>query len=100
MILGSFSIPSATAQVQAGGVELPGDPTWYAGEGLKKGDFFSYSLCHVNYRECVPFEMDLWIKGDVKTGSEDKWLVDVVVYDGNKIIIYSKVKLPNSSFGV
>ncbi|HXW03330.1 MAG TPA: peptidase [Nitrosarchaeum sp.] len=86
MILGSYSIPSAMAQVQAGGVELPGDPTWFAGEGLKKGDFFSYSLCHVNYRECVPFEMDLWIKGDVKTGSEDKWLVDVVVYDGNKII--------------
>jgi hypothetical protein len=43
-------------------------------------------MCHVNYRECVPFEMDLWVKGDKKTGSEDKWLVDVVVYDGNKII--------------
>jgi len=86
MILGSFSIPSAMAQVQAGGVELPGDPTWFAGEGLKKGDLFSYSMCHVDYRECVNFEMDMWVKGDIKTGTEDKWLVDVVVYDGNQVI--------------
>ncbi len=86
MILGSFSIPSAMAQVQAGGVNLPGDPTWFAGEGLKKGDLFSYSMCHVDYRECVNFEMDMWIKGDIQTGTEEKWLVDVVVYDGNKVI--------------
>ena len=86
LILGSFLISPATAQFQSGGVTLPGDPSWFAGEGLKQGDFFSYSMCHVDYKECAEFEMDMWIKGDKKTGTEDKWLVEVVVYDGNKIV--------------
>jgi hypothetical protein len=86
LLIGTTPLPYATAQVQAGGVELPGDPSWFAGEGLKKGDFFSYKMCHVNYKECTPFEMDIWIKGDLKVGTEDKWLAEVVVYDGNKVI--------------
>ena len=86
LILGSFPIPPSEAQVQAGGVSLPGDPSWFAGEGLKQGDFFSYSMCHVDYKECAEFEMDIWIKGDKKIGTEDKWLAEVVVYDGNKVI--------------
>ena len=61
--------------------------SWYAGEGLKKGDFFSYSMCHVDYKECTTFEMDMWIKGDRQVGTETKWLAEVVVYDGNKIIV-------------
>ncbi|MFB5609811.1 MAG: peptidase, partial [Nitrosarchaeum sp.] len=73
LLIGTVPLPYASAQVQAGGVELPGDPSWFAGEGLKKGDFFSYKMCHVNYKECTPFEMDIWIKGDVKVGTEDKW---------------------------
>ncbi len=86
LILGSIPLPHATAQFQAGGVTLPNDPLWYAGIGLKKGDYFSYSICHVDYKECAPFEMDIWIKGDIMDGTESKWLTDVVVYDGNKVI--------------
>ena len=84
LAIGSFLLPSAFAQFQQGGVDHPG--IWYAGEGLKQGDFFSYEMCYVDYKECAKFEMDLWIKGDLQVGSETKWLAQVVVYDGNKII--------------
>lgn len=84
LISGTFSLPLANAQFQQGGVDHPGE--WYAGEGLKKGDLFSYKLCHVDYKECDPFEMDIWIQGDRTVGSEDKWLAQAVVYDGSKIV--------------
>ena len=71
-------MPLASAQFQAGGVDIDG--SWYAGEGLKQGDYFRYSLCHVDYKECATFEMDLWIKGDKQVGSEDKWLAEVAVF--------------------
>ena len=76
---------SAFAQFQQGGVDKEG--TWYAGEGLKHGDYFSYQICHVDYKECVEFGMDLWIKGDIQSGSETQWLAEVVVYDGSKIVV-------------
>ena len=85
LLFGSLAAPSAFAQFQSGGVDKEG--TWYAGEGLKQGDLFSYSMCHVDYKECTEFEMDLWIKGDKQVGSESKWLAEVVVYDGNKRIV-------------
>ena len=75
---------TAFAQIEAGGVDKEG--SWYAGEGLKKGDFFSYSICHVDYKECTEFEMDIWVKGDKQVGTETKWLTEVVVYDGKKVI--------------
>ena len=84
ILLGSLSLPSASAQIQAGGVDKEG--TWFLGEGIKQGDYFSYSMCHVDYKECVEFELDLWIKGEKQVGSETKWLAEAVVYDGNKII--------------
>jgi hypothetical protein len=84
LFFGSLVSPSF-AQSQAGGVDKEG--SWYVGEGLKHGDFFSYSMCYVDYKECTEFEMDLWIKGDVQSGSETKWLAEVVVYDGNKRIV-------------
>jgi len=84
LAIGSFLLPSAFAQFEAGGVEHDG--IWYAGEGLKQGDFFSYAMCHIDYKECVEFELDMWIQGDKQVGSETKWLTQVVVYDGNKII--------------
>ena len=31
--------------------------TWYVGEGLKKGDYFSYKLCHWNYNDCQEFQI-------------------------------------------
>ena len=85
VLLGTLMMPSAFAQFQSGGVEKEG--SWYVGEGLKHGDYFSYNLCHVDYKECAEFGMDLWIKGDIQSGSETKWLAEVVVYDGNKIIV-------------
>jgi len=63
----------------------PGE--WYVGEGLKEGDYFSYSLCHADYKECTKFQMDFWIKGDKQVGSETKWLAEVVVYDEYEIIV-------------
>ncbi|MHA7734704.1 peptidase [Nitrosopumilus sp. S6] len=85
ILLGTLMIPSAFAQIQSGGVDKPG--TWYVGEGLKQGDYFSYNMCHVDYKECAQFGLDMWIKGDKQVGSETKWLAEVVVYDGNKIIV-------------
>ena len=86
LLLGSSLISSVSADpFQSGGVDMDG--SWYAGEGLKQGDFFSYSLCHVDYKECSNFEMDMWIKGDKQAGSETKWLAEVVVYDGNKRLV-------------
>ena len=84
--MGSLLLPSAFAQYgsQSGGVDKEG--SWYVGEGLKQGDFFSYSMCHVDYKECAEFELDMWIKGDIKVGTETKWLAEVVVYDGNKVV--------------
>jgi hypothetical protein len=72
------------ALAQGGGVSHPG--TWYVGEGLKPGDYFEYEICHVDYKECSEFEMQLWIEGTIKVGTEDKWLAQAVVYDGNKIV--------------
>ena len=84
ILLTSLALPSASAQFQSGGVDKEG--SWYAGEGLKKGDYFYYSMCHVDYKECSTFELEMWIKGDKQVGSETKWLAEVVVYDGKKII--------------
>ena len=85
LLFGSLYGTSAFAQFQSGGVDKAG--TWYAGEGLKQGDFFSYSMCHVDYKECRIFEMDIWIKGDKQVKSETKWLAEVVVYDGRKRVV-------------
>ena len=84
LFTGFLFIPSVYAQYQGGGVA--DDGTWYVGEGLKQGDYFSYELCHVDYKECVDFQMDLWIEGTITVGTEEKWLAQVVVYDGNKIV--------------
>ncbi|MDA7942374.1 MAG: peptidase [Nitrosopumilus sp.] len=73
----------AYAQFQAGGVDKEG--SWFVGEGLKQGDYFRYSMCHLEYKECVDFDMRLWIKGDIESGSETKWLAEAVVRDGNRV---------------
>jgi len=95
LFLGITVTSDAYGQIEAGGVSsdtLPKGTTWYAGEGLEKGDFFSYSTCFVDYKECTNFQMDFWIKGDKIVGSETKWLSEVVVYDGNKIIVGDGVR--------
>lgn len=78
-----LAAPPAHAQQIGGGVNVPGE--WWLGEGLKQGDFFSYQLCHVNYKECTYFEVDFWISGTTQVGSEEKWVAQAVVYDGGRI---------------
>ncbi len=85
LLFGSLVTPTAFAQFQSGGVDKEG--AWYAGEGLKAGDFFSYSMCHVYYKECAGFDLDMWIKGDIQVGNETKWLAETVVYDGSKRVV-------------
>jgi len=86
MIGAVASLSAASSQAHAqeigGGVDVPGD--WWLGEGLKHGDYFSYRLCYVEYKECQEFEIDLWFEGDRQVGSESKWLAKAVVYDGGK----------------
>ena len=84
LVTGLVPLQSSFAQFEKGGVDHPGD--WYVGDGLKKGDFFSYKVCHVDYKECADFQMDLWIEGDIQVGTETKWLAQTVVYDGNKVV--------------
>jgi len=67
----------------AGGVNLDG--TWYLGEGLKKGDYFEYSLCQLDLNDCAPIKLKFWIKGDIQNEGETLWDAKVVVIDGNKI---------------
>lgn len=85
LLTGLLPLQTVSAQFSsAGGVDHPGD--WHVGEGIKQGDFFSYEMCFVDYKECSDFQMDFWIEGEIQTGSETKWLTQVVVYDGNKVI--------------
>ncbi|WOV92523.1 MAG: hypothetical protein R1F52_05265 [Candidatus Nitrosoabyssus spongiisocia] len=55
------------------------------GEGLNPGDQFSYNLCFVDYLECTEFQIDWWVQGLEVISNEEKWVVQVVVYDGNTI---------------
>ena len=73
-----------TDTITAGIKDNPG--IWWAGEGLKKGDFFSYDLCYVYHKDCSFFQMDIWVEGDIIVETETKWLVQVVVYDGPFVI--------------
>jgi hypothetical protein len=84
LITGAFPLQSVFAQEVGGGVNIEGD--WHVGEGLQAGDYFSYQLCHVDYRECSTFQLDFWIEGEITTGSEQKWLAQTVVYDRNKVV--------------
>ncbi len=89
LILGSIQLQNSFADaptevLTAGIKDNPG--SWWVGEGLKKGDFFSYDLCYVYYKDCTKFQMDIWFEGDIKVETETKWLVQVVVYDGPFVI--------------
>jgi len=79
------SFADAPTEVLTAGIkDNPG--SWWVGEGLKKGDFFSYDLCFVYYKDCTEFQMDFWVEGDLIVETETKWLVQVVVYDGPFVV--------------
>jgi hypothetical protein len=75
----------AMAQFQQGGVDYDGD--WHVGEGMQIGDYYSYDMCHVDYKECAEFRMDIWIEKDIQVGTETKWLAHVVAYDGSRVTV-------------
>lgn len=85
ILLGTNFTHLANAQFQTGGVQKQG--TWYVGEGLKKGDLYSYNLCYIDYKDCTPFQIDFWVQGDKKIGSETQWLTQVVVRAEGKIFV-------------
>ena len=82
-----FATHSADAFAQSGpgGVDKEGE--WHVGEGLGHGDYFHYTLCHVDYKECRNFEFEFWIKEDVAVGSETELLAEVLVRDGSKVVV-------------
>ena len=84
LALAALALPAAYAQDVGGGVDVDG--SWWLGKGLEAGDYFSYSLCHVNYKECREFRMDIWIEGERAVGTEQKWLAKTVVYDGPRTL--------------
>lgn len=84
VMMATIMITHAHAAWPVGGVDKEG--SWYPGEGLQQGDYFSYSLCHINYRECSEFRMDFWIAGDVQSADKAGWLAEAVVYDKNMIM--------------
>ena len=58
LLTGLLPLQTVSAQFSStGGVDHPGE--WHVGEGLKQGDFFSYELCFVDYKECADFQK-LW----------------------------------------
>ena len=79
------TIGSAAAQFQQGGVDHPGE--WHVGEGMQAGDYYVYDMCHVDYKECAQFQLEMWIEGDIQVGTETKWLAHAVVYDGSKTTV-------------
>ncbi len=88
IVAGLLIIPLAYqqsfAQYSAGGVDVDGD--WYVGEGLEIGDYFSYKMCYVDYKDCTDFVMSMWVSDKRTIGIEEKYIIQVMVEDGNKII--------------
>ncbi len=99
IILAAFAlliiIPLASqnsfAQVNSGGFQAGGvniDGSWYVGEGLKVGDYFSFNVCHVDYLDCSDFDMA------IPTGHVSKWQTRIIT---QPITTRGAVANPNSS---
>ena len=84
LLLIPFALHNSFAQYSAGGVNLDG--SWYVGEGLEIGDYFVYEMCYIDYLDCSKFTMAFWIEKEIRVGTEDKYLAQVLVKDGKKII--------------
>jgi len=54
--------------------------TWYAGKGLKQGDYFRYSVCWVDWHKCSPVEIDFWVKNQTNDGTG--WNLEFLAVDG------------------
>ena len=78
-----LAIPLGTAYAQTG---VNVDGSWYLGEGLKKGDYFEYTLCEIDLNGCEPIELRIWIKGDTTNVSETLWDAQILVIDADKTL--------------
>jgi hypothetical protein len=79
-----FAYQQSFAQYSAGGVDLDGD--WYVGESLEVGDYFKYKMCHTDYKDCTDFVMSMWVSDKRMFDTEEKYIIQVMVQDGKKII--------------
>lgn len=61
--------------------------TWYVGEGLKQGDYFSYQICHVDYKDCKELQFDFWIEKSIMRDSDSFWLLQTRVLEENQIVL-------------
>ena len=84
LIFATYSA-DAFAQSGPGGVDKEG--SWYVGENLRVGDYFSYDLCYMGYKECTEFNMRIWFKEEVLTKDGTQWLADVVVTDDDRVVV-------------
>ena len=71
--------------LQPSGVDKEG--SWYVGENLNVGDYFSYDLCYARYVNCTEFNMKIWFKEHEQTRDGTRWLAEVVVTDGDRIVV-------------
>ena len=55
--------------------------TWYPGEGLKQGDYYSYNVCWTDWHNCTPLEIDFWVKNQTSDGSG--WNLEFLAIDGS-----------------
>ena len=74
----------AHAQSTWGEVDVDGE--WWLGVGLEQGDYFSYRICHIDYKECRQFQMDLWIEGEREVDTGPRWVAKAVIYDGSRVV--------------
>ncbi|MDE1770764.1 MAG: hypothetical protein KGI28_09500 [Thaumarchaeota archaeon] len=57
--------------------------TWYPGQGLKQGDYYSYNACFTDWHNCAPLQMSFWVKNETSDGSG--WNVEFLAVDGSII---------------
>ena len=55
--------------------------SWYPGQGLKQGDYFSYNVCWTDWHNCAPLQMNFWVKNETSDGSG--WNVVFLAVDGS-----------------
>jgi hypothetical protein len=55
--------------------------TWYPGQGLKQGDYYRYNVCWTDWKNCVPLEIDFWVKNQTSDGTG--WNLEMLAIDGS-----------------
>lgn len=85
LIFATYSADAFAQLPPSGGVDKEG--SWYVGENLRVGDYFSYDMCHTNYENCAEFNLQIWFKEYEHAEYGTQWLADVVVTDGDRVVV-------------